>query len=1105
MKKSLAKPTKVKNTKTASAMKEKIQLAAELLSTQPANALQLLDKLLQQDSSNPLLWVLATKANQRLGQFFQAEECINNALGFAPDYIEAIYAKSDLLYRSERLHEAEEYLAQCIEKIDKKLTQRVRSLYATVLQKLKKYEQAQAIYSELALEDPDSWINWNNLGMSCQDLSQFGPMEEAYLKSCAATKDNPTPYFNRIVGAHYDPKRSAEDILQMCKEWQQKFMPKDVSRAVAKNTALDKRLRIGLISDGLRSHPVGQMIALGLGNIPESQIEFYAYSTSYKEDHLTQRIKRMCAKWLVIEYISPDELDKIIRADQIDILFDLSGYNANSRMQTMQLAPAPVQIKWVGGLISSTGLETMDYLLSDGIETPEGSDALYTEKLIRMPDDYICYDPPFYLPSVNENPVKTNGYITFGCFNNASKINDPLLAQWAALLHRVPDSRLFLKSFNFDNVSLSEHVLSTLESHGITRDRVRIEGASPHQALLASYHDVDIALDPWPYSGGLTTCEAMAMGVPVVTLPGPTFAGRHSASHLVNAGLQELVASDWENYLDITVGLTHDLESLAIIRSNLRDILLASPVCDGQRFAKHFSEAMRAVWQRYCEGKAPAALTLSHEHAPQFADDAEPMTLAMPAGEAVESTAVQSNDFAFKTGGKIFMMDYGGNFATGGKFVSLSGLDAFWFILMDTVGAVQDDHLPLRKKAIQHIKLHALGDGEMQPVYICLDNAQSSNLKPLGGSGAQVITEVQAQTSRLDEIHGLDKLEWFVLDNRFDLQAVLAHGQRILSGCLAIEVRVTFDDTHENQMSFDAIRRALGEFGLTFHAFTATEQAQPLVSEAFGTQDSSKMTAASALFIPSAQRMKVLDDQQRERLAFIMHAAYGLKDVAYSVFKAGSAERAEDYLGSMQGQESTTSAPAANKSIIPDMPRMSLRETELFERHLKNAGSYFEFGSGGSTKLATRNNVEVRGVESDKFWVDTLHKEAGPLCKVDYVDIGPTKAWGYPVDDTHKEKFTDYSEAILKHDRAFDFILVDGRFRVACTLNAIKHTLKKQQNPADTLIYIHDFWVRPEYYAVLEFLETEETVESAGLFRVKKNINPALLEKVLEKYKYVAV
>lgn len=238
------------------------------------------------------------------------------------------------------------------------------------------------------------------------------------------------------------------------------------------------------------------MIVMGLEHVPASQIEFYAYSTNYREDHLTHRLKRMCANWRVVEHIGATELDKIIREDEIDILFDLCGYNANSRMQTFQLQPAPIQIKWVGGLISSTGLVGMDYLLSDAIETPEWADSLYTEKLIRMPDDYICYDPPFYLPAVSEMPVKTKGYFTFGCFNNASKINAFLLNQWAVLLHCVPDSRLFLKSFNFDNENLKERVLTTLEGHGIARKRVRIEGMAPHQELLACYNEVDIALDP---------------------------------------------------------------------------------------------------------------------------------------------------------------------------------------------------------------------------------------------------------------------------------------------------------------------------------------------------------------------------------------------------------------------------------------------------------------------------------------------------------------------------------------------------------------------------------------------------------------------------------
>lgn len=1109
MKKSFVKSAGSRHHPAHNPTHQQIHLALDWLSTHPANSLELTQSLLAADPENPLLWVIATKAHQRLGQFFQADECIGKALAFAPNFVEAIYAKSDLLYRSDRFEEAEIFLAKAVKTISPDEGRPLRSLYATVLQKMKKYREAREIYQALAEEVPDNWLYWNNLGMVEQDLSRFAEMDAAYAKSCEVVKENPTPFFNQIVGAHYDPTKSAEQILTLCKVWQQKFKPNKVTRAVAKDLRADKRIRVGLISDGLRSHPVGQMITLGLGNIPESQLEFYAYSTNYKEDHLTHRIKRMCAKWQVIEHISPAELDKLIRADEIDILFDLSGYNANSRSQTMQMAPAPVQIKWVGGLISSTGLETMDYLLSDNVETPPGYDALYTEKLIRMPDDYVCYDPPFYLPPVSGNPVSQNGYFTFGCFNNASKINEPLLAEWAVLLQQVPDSRLFLKSFNFDDEALKEKVVATLTSHGIEPYRVRIEGSSAHQELLASYNDVDIALDPWPYSGGLTTCEAMAMGVPVVTLPGPTFAGRHSASHLVNAGLQELVATDWQNYIDIAVGLTHDLNSLTIIRENLRSILLASPVCDGQRFGKNFADAMRAVWQRYCEGKAPEAVTLSNDAPPHFHDEHEPMVLLMPVDETIAEEKPQSEAFEFHLAGQMVMMDFGGGFITGKKFMALSELNAFFFIVMDTVGVVKEGHLPLRRKYLQHIKLHAPGDGEQAAVYVCLDENLSSTLRPLTDvmPGAQIITEIKTQTSKLDAIQGLDRLELLVLDNKYDLKPVFEHGVRVISECLVLEVRVSLTETHHGQMGLSDICRLLGNYGFTFHAFSEIEYGEPVVSESNSPLSSSRMRAARALFLPDAHRMSALSNEQREKLAFIVHAVYDMKDAAYHVFAAGSPSRAEDYLGGLNGKNSTSSSgitPTA-KSIIPQMPRMSCSEVTLFEEYLKKSRAYFEYGSGGSTKLAVRHNVEVYGVESDKFWVETLHKETGPLCKVEYVNIGPTKEWGYPVDDSHREKFTHYSEAILKYDNAFDFILVDGRFRVACTLNAIKHTLKKQGNIAETLIFIHDFWDRPDYHDVLEFLDIAQVAESAGLFRLKANINPTSLENMLAKYKYVAV
>lgn len=1109
MKKSLVTSTPGK--KMDSSTKEKIRQAAEWLPKQPARARQLLEKLIEKDEGNPLLWVLMAKAYQRLETLTEAENCLNKALTIAPYYTEAVYAKAELLYSSGRLEEACCEINEAISYSNEcSGNSQICEMQARILWKLKKYELAGEMYQKLVKKEPENWAHWNNLGMVKLSLGQFDEMDKLYSKSTTLTRDNPTPYFNRIVGLHYHPEITAEQLLALCKAWPAQFGPKGISRVAAKNTNANKRLRIGLISDGLRVHPVGNMITVGLANVADSQFEFYAYSTNDKEDHITHRIKRICAKWQVIKNMSAVELDTLIREDEIDILFDLNGYNENSRMQTMLMAPAPLQIKWVGGLISSTGLETMDYLLSDNIETPADADVLYTEKLIRMPDDYICYDPPFYLPPVSEAPVNSKGYITFGCFNNASKINDVIMAQWAALLHQVPDSRLFLKSFNFESEPLREQVLCKLETQGISRERVRIEGTSPHRELLASYNDVDIALDPWPYSGGLTTCEALVMGVPVVTLPGPTFAGRHSASHLVNAGLQELVASDWEQYINICVGITQDLNSLNIIRSNLRDILLASPVCDGQRFAKHFTDAMRAIWQRYCEGKQPETLSLSNDAAPYFHDDRQPVELQY-APERVSAAGVQSvNDFHFQMEGKIFMMDYGGSFAIGNNFINLADLDTIYFIIMDVVGSVAENHLPLRRKNIQHIQLHVLGDGEPVPVYICLDNAYSSDLKPLDAvenmsgviSDKQIVTEIVAQSSKLDDIHGLESLEWLVLDNKFNIAPVFKYGQRLLSESLVIDIRLSFIDTHEDQLVINDINAELQGLGFYFHAFQDIKFAQVSAKKTEVTLPSTQMVAARGLWLPNAERLAAMSVGQREKLAFILHAVYNLKDVACSTLEVTSQERAEHYLMSLKGKEDASDA--TNSAIIPEKPRMTARETALFESYLKNSKAYYEFGSGGSTKLATRHNVEVYGVESDKFWVDTLKKEAGPLCKVDYVDIGPTKEWGYPVNDDNRDKFPRYSQAIMQHDKAFDLILVDGRFRVACTLNAIRQTLAQQKNTDDTVIFIHDFWNRPDYHSVLNFLDVREKVESAGAFKIKPEIDVEALMTMLDKYQHVA-
>tara|TARA_R100000963_G_C4639301_1_gene103014 strand:- start:303 stop:1901 length:1599 start_codon:yes stop_codon:yes gene_type:complete len=244
----------------------------------------------------------------------------------------------------------------------------------------------------------------------------------------------------------------------------------------------------------------------------------------------------------------------------------------------------------------------MDYLLTDAKESPEGEEAFYTEKLVRMPDDYVCYTPPNYEIEVSQPPALENGYITFGCFNNPTKINTDLLEKWAQILHQVPESRLFLKSKQYDTALVRKRVVDFMISKGIDEERLVFEGYSMHKELLETYKKVDIALDPWPYSGGLTTIEALWMGVPVITNSGPTFAGRHSTSHLINAGFPEWVTDNWEDYIETAVTLAGDISEIGTLRKELRARLLESPVCNAPRFGRHLTEAFRQMWIQRVEG-----------------------------------------------------------------------------------------------------------------------------------------------------------------------------------------------------------------------------------------------------------------------------------------------------------------------------------------------------------------------------------------------------------------------------------------------------------------------------------------------------------------------
>jgi protein O-GlcNAc transferase len=261
-----------------------------------------------------------------------------------------------------------------------------------------------------------------------------------------------------------------------------------------------------------------------------------------------------------------------------------------------------VQLSWLG-YFATTGVAAVDYFIADPWTLPPDQEAYFTEKIWRLPETRLCFTPPKADVAVGPLPALSNGYVTFGSFNNLSKMNDAVVTLWAQVLHAVPGSRLFLKYQQLAEASVRQSTCERFAVHGISPGRLIFEDYVPRANYLAAYQRVDIALDPFPFPGGTTTVEALWMGVPVLTLAGERFLSRQGVGLLMNAGLPEWVASDPRDYVARAVAHAGDLQDLASLRNGLRQQVLASPIFDSPRFARHFEAALRTMWQKWCDAQ----------------------------------------------------------------------------------------------------------------------------------------------------------------------------------------------------------------------------------------------------------------------------------------------------------------------------------------------------------------------------------------------------------------------------------------------------------------------------------------------------------------------
>jgi predicted O-linked N-acetylglucosamine transferase (SPINDLY family) len=459
-------------------------------------------------------------------------------------------------------------------------------------------EALQAYQKAIALKPgyAEAHYNLGNILKACGNLSES---ISAYRKAIALKPALVEAHNNLVYAMHFDPASDARFLAEELRRWNQRHAAplKEFHQPHTNEKNPDRRLRIGYVSPDFREHPVGRFLLPLLANHDKTQFEIFAFSQSTKSDAITQQLRSHTDSWHSITELSDNDTADLIRKHQIDILIDLTMHMARNRLRVFARKPAPVQITWLA-YCSSTGMDAIDYRISDPQLDPPGMDeSIYAEQTIRLPETYWCYAPGIDLVEITPLPALDRKHITFGCLNNFTKINPPLLASWIALLQALPNSRLLLHA---PPGSHRQQLLDRLAGDGIDPTRISFAGKVPLPDYFRLYHQIDIALDTHPYGGGTTTCDALWMGVPVITLVGKTAVGRGGLSILSNLNLPGLIARSEDQYVQIAIDLANDFPRLSELRSSLRPRMEQSVLMDGPRFARNMESVYRQAWSRWC-------------------------------------------------------------------------------------------------------------------------------------------------------------------------------------------------------------------------------------------------------------------------------------------------------------------------------------------------------------------------------------------------------------------------------------------------------------------------------------------------------------------------
>ncbi len=541
------------------------------------------------------------------GKLKEAIVQYQKAVDIRPDYAEAHFSLVALQGFSGHQELVVDYLERCI--AEKGETNQRMILLAVAHKECGNLEKAIALSRRAIAAYPEDLRAKVNLAGCLSDMGSPKMALDIYVDVSDKDAKQMPMASNVLFEMNYLPEFSREEVFQRHLSWAAKYeapmkMPGQFDN---RNRDPQRKLKVGYVSADFAAHPVGFLLRDVLRMHDKEHFEFHCFSAGLKKDSTTTDIAAVVDAWSDVVFETPQELAKRIREAEVDVLVDLSGHTGNHRLLCCALRPAPVQATWIG-YFNTTGMSSMDYFISDPHTSPADSGQLFSEQVLRLPHTRFCFSVPGYAGDVAPPPLQKNGYVTFGSFNRLPKLSPQVLDAWAEILLAVPASRLVLKAAALADDSVCQEFVARFARRGIDAARLDLRGTTPHHEMFAEYGHMDIALDPFPFNGGMTTLEALWMGVPVVTLEGNTVVSRQSYSALANIGLaKELAFPNVDAYVAGAVALATDATRLAALRTRIRPCMQASPLCQPEQFTRDLEALYRRMWQAWCKGEHLAA------------------------------------------------------------------------------------------------------------------------------------------------------------------------------------------------------------------------------------------------------------------------------------------------------------------------------------------------------------------------------------------------------------------------------------------------------------------------------------------------------------------